>query len=189
MVGKLLIGSVFLPLLLILSISGFILVKSIVANQSDIVPQEEQNYTLSAYMGNPNDWTTYQNQNLGYTIKHPQAWKVQTNARRSLNTIDSYEASLGPKVKLTITVNKFILIPKSAKILQLGSNQFHLLEDKGNYKSAVLEKDQLYYQVELEQDGFFENSKQFRNAFNIFLLKFQLTGQQNSSSPNPTPKS
>lgn len=185
MVGKLLIGSVFLPLLLVLSVSGFVLVKSIVANQSDVTSLENQKYTLSAYMGSPSDWITYQNQNLGYTIKNPQDWKAQTNAKRSSNVIDSYEAFLGPKIKLTVTVNKFIQIPKSAKILQLGPNQFSLLEDNGRYKSVAIGKNQLYYLIELEQDDFFENSKQFRNAFNFFLFNFRFSDQV---SPSPSPK-
>lgn len=186
MIGKLLIGSVFLPLLLLLSISGFVLVKNIIANQSNVIILEEQKYTLSAFMGSPNDWTTYQDKNLGYSIKHPQEWRGQANARKSTNTIASYEAFLGPKIKLTTTVNKFILIPKSAKLLQLGPNQFSLLEDNGRYKSVVIEKNQLYYLIELDQDDFFENSKQFRNAFNIFLLKFRFNDQ---ASPSPSPKS
>ncbi|OGE09715.1 hypothetical protein A3A60_00090 [Candidatus Curtissbacteria bacterium RIFCSPLOWO2_01_FULL_42_26] len=169
-------GKIFIYLLLILSISGLILVKTIIANPpQDPDIYQQKTYALSANLGDPNKWRIYQNQLFGYQIKHPDSWETQENKRRSFNVPSSYEAYLGSKIKLTVSVHKLYEIPKSALMIKSGDHEFYIIEDKGNIKSAVTQENSLYYMIELENNGFFESSSNFRGTFYTFLKNFVFT--------------
>ena len=169
-------GKIFIYLLLILSISGLILVKTIMANPpQDPDIYQQKTYALSSNLGDPNKGRIYQNQLFGYQIKHPDSWETQENKRRSFNVISSYEAYLGNKIKLTVSVSKLYEIPKSALKINSSDNEFYIIEDKGNIKSALIQENNLYYLIELENNGFFESSTKFRGIFYTFLKNFTFT--------------
>jgi hypothetical protein len=169
-------GGIFLILLLVLSTSGFILVKTISANQPiDPSIYEQKSIALSAHMGDPAKWRVYQNQPYGYQIKHPDSWDTQENKRTSFNTVSSYEAYLGSRIKLTVAIHSSYSIPKSAPRIKIGDIDFYILTDNGGLKSAVVPKDNLYYKIDLEANNFFENSTDFRGTFYTILKNFQFT--------------
>ena len=77
-------GFVLLPLLLLLSFSGFFLVKTLASDQEkvtaavdDRLNPESYRYTLSQHLTNVNTWQTYQNKQFNFTLRHPGQWQTQ----------------------------------------------------------------------------------------------------------------
>lgn len=169
-------GIIFLILLLVLSTSGFILVKTISANPPpDPSAYTKTTFTLSAHIGDPFTWHTYENQNFGYKIRHPNHWTYEENNRISYNILSTYVANLNNKIKLTVSVNNAYNIPKNAPTLTINNIDFYLITDGNHAKSAVCAKDNFFYKIDLEENNFFENSTDYRSTFYTILKNFQFT--------------
>ena len=175
-------GFVLLPMLLLLSVSGFLLVKTLAQDQqkvsaaiNDSLDPGSYRYTLSEQMGSANTWKTYQNKRFNFSIKHPDPWQTQQNTRLVSPSIANYEAFLGAKITLAVTVNKSYDIAEKAKKLELENATFYWIEDKPNQKSVVTQKDNYYYVIELSQEDFFGANTEFRTTFVKILKTFTFT--------------
>ena len=163
------------------SLSGFVLIKAVVNNQNNVRAAAEEGYNplttryaLSAYMGEPQTWYTYKNQKYHFTIKHPITWIAPQKTQTTLpNALDKYQVFLGDKINLQATVYKTYSIPDTSKKIKLGSSTFYLVEDKPNLKSAVVEKNKLFYKIELAEHNFFSNAGEFRSGFYLILKNFE----------------
>lgn len=175
-------GFVLLPLLLVLSTSGLLLVKTLAADQqkvtaalSDRIDPGSYSYTLSEQLGSASAWETYQNKRFNFSIQHPSPWQTRQNARRLPGVIASYEAFLGAKIILAVTVNKSYDIAEKAKKLELENATFYWIEDKPNQKSALTQKGGYYYKIEMAQEDFFGANTEFRTIFIKILKTFTFT--------------
>lgn len=171
-------GSVFIPLLLVLSISGLILIKTIVKNRESIALADydlAQSHTLSNHVDPPEKWVIYTSSAYKYEIRYPPQWEFVKNDKTSINRLSSFEASLGPKIKLTTSVNTFYEIPKVAVSKNIGQYNFQIWQDSANNMSAVIQADQYYYLVDVYQSGFFKNRAEFLTFFIRILESFKFT--------------
>ena len=179
-------GSVFLPLLLALSISGFILVKVIALNSFNLYQSEVASavddrydpkltrYALSEFVGPINTWDTYTDKNYGYSIKYPKVWvnTLQTENPKQ-QPLAIFEASLANKIKLTVNVKKSFEIPKGANKIKMGANIFYLYEDSQHQKAAALEHKKLFFEIILYDNNYFANEPELRGAFYQILKNFE----------------
>ena len=176
------LGAIFLPLLLALSASGFILVKVLAKNQEEVVAATTDRlntasfrYTLSQHMGEPKTWYTYKNSTYKYQIKHPQDWEREENISTGTNILSSYRTFLGTKVELNITVKSYYPIEGNIPIIKVADNKFYILKDDQQLKLALIQKDKHYYLIQLTQDSYFSDQTEFKGVFFQLLKLFQFT--------------
>lgn len=180
-------GSIFLPLLLVLSLSGLFLIKNVAVKsfadyQSDISQSvynkfdiNSSGYKLSDFMGDPSTWQFYASDRYFYKVKYPKSWKIDSNIKNSQENLDSFEAYLNNKVKLSVNVVKTLHIPKSINKSKFGENSFYFYEDADFRKSAAIQLNNLYYQIQLTQDNYFGIPQEFKAAFFQILKNFEFT--------------
>ncbi len=171
-------GSVFIPLLLVLSLSGFILVKTVAKSQDSIALADyelAQSHSLSDHVDPPEKWVIYSNSAYKYEIRYPGQWEFTKKDQRSINRLSSFEANLGSKVKLTSSVDTFFEIPKVATSTNIGQYNFHIWQDSAQKMSAATQNDQFYYVIDVYQNGFFKNRTEFLNFFIQILKNFKFT--------------
>lgn len=179
-------GTLFLPLLLLLSLAGLILVKT-VAVKSFTSYQDEvtgaiddrydaklTRYTLSEFIGPINTWDTFTDKNYGYSIKYPKVWvnTLQTeNPKQSALAI--FEAALADKIKLQVFVKKSFDVSKYSNKITAGSKDFYLHENTRQQKTAVTQHKKLYYEIILSDNNYFTDEGEFKSAFIQILKNFE----------------
>ena len=180
-------GSIFLPLLLALSLSGLFLVKNVAvksfaAYQGEVSRSVDSQfdpnsprYSLSDFMGEVSTWQLYTSDRFFYKIKYPTSWKTDLNIQKTQETLNNFTASLDNKVKLTINVTKTLHIPASISKSKFGENSFYFYEDGALRKSAATQNNNLYYQIQLTQDNYFGSPQEFKAAFFQILKNFRFT--------------
>src|SRR3990167_9648078 len=179
-------GSVFLPLLLALTISGFILIKVIALNSFNLYQSEVASavddrydpkltrYALSEFVGPINTWDTYTDKNYGYSIKYPKVWvnTLQTeNPKESALAI--FEAALGDKIKLQVNVKNSFDISKYTNKIKAGDKDFYLHENTRQQKAAVTQHKKLFYEIILNDKNYFADELEFKGAFFQILRNFE----------------
>lgn len=176
------LGAIFLPLLLALSASGFILVKVIANDQQEVVAANQDRlntasfrFTLSQYMGEPKSWFTYKNGTYKYQIKHPETWEREENLTTGTNILASYRTFLGTKIELNVTVKNYYPQDANAPIIKIGDNKFSILKDDKQLKLALIQKDKRYYLIQLTENSFFGDGTEFKGAFFQILKTFDFT--------------
>lgn len=187
MKGNLKSGSVFLSLLLALSLSGLFLVKNVAVKsfadyQSDISQSvynrfdiNSPGYKLSAFMGDPSSWQLYTSDRYLYKIKYPTVWKTDLNIQKTQEALNNFTASLDDKVKLSVNVVNTLHIPDSINKSKFGENSFYFYEDGTFRKSAAVQHNNLYYQIQLTQDNYFGTPQEFKAVFFQILKNFRFT--------------
>lgn len=168
-------GAIPLKLLLLLSLSGFLLVKTISDYQSKVTNAlaaryDNQHFSLSQHIGAVNTWQTYSSKIYNYTIKYPAVWHEPKGISKFIKS--DFEVQLSNKVKLEVTVLKTFKIPQTAKKLQFGQNVFYRVENTHNKKSAVTASNFLNYQITLTAENYFESSQEFESTFLKVLKNF-----------------
>lgn len=179
-------GSLFLPLLLLLSLSGLFLVKAVTIKsftgyQSEVTGAIDDRYdsrltkyTLSEFIGPINTWDTYTDKNYGYSIKYPKVWvnTLQTENPKG-STLAIFEAALGEKIKLQVNVKKSFDISKYSNKIKVGSKDFYLHENTALKKAAVTQHKKLYYEIILNDKNYFTDQLEFQGAFSQILKNFE----------------
>lgn len=181
-------GSVFLPLLLALSLSGLFLVKNVAvksfAAYQDEVSQSVDNgldltsprYTLSDFLGSVSSWQSYTSDKYYYQIKYPAVWHPDLNIQKTQETLNNFGASLDNKIKLSVNVVKTLHISEKVRKSKFGENSFYFYEDGALRKSAATNHNDLYYQIQLTQDNYFGTPQEFKAAFFQILKNFRFVG-------------
>ena len=181
-------GSLFLPLLLILSLAGLVLVKTVAVKsftgyQSEVTGAIDDRYdakltryTLSEFIGPINTWDTYTDKNYGYSIKYPKVWvnTLQTeNPKESALAI--FEAALGDKIKLQVNVKNSFDISKYTNKIKAGDKDFYLHENTRQQKAAVTQHKKLFYEIILNDKNYFADELEFKGAFFQILRNFEFS--------------
>lgn len=177
-------GIIFLPLLLILAISGFILVRTLANNsfsnaQSDIengiqdrYDPYSSKYSLSRHMGSINTWITFTNERFNYKITHPKVWN-KLKSRAYPGAEDLYEAALASNINLSVAVQKIFVEPKNADKIKTLEGDYNIFENSPENISAYIKKNDIYYIVRLNQIDYFGSEKEFRGAFGNIIKRIE----------------
>ncbi|KKR85868.1 MAG: hypothetical protein UU34_C0029G0007 [Candidatus Curtissbacteria bacterium GW2011_GWA1_41_11] len=180
---KLKAGTLFLPLLMFLSLSGLFLVFSLSKRQEGVIVSIDKSsadsLSLSKHMGDPQSWTTYTDTTYNYQIKYPPVWKEDGSDKNKKDALTRLKASLSSKVQLTVLVRKAGNIPQSAKTIKLGDKNYFLIEDRDDVISAITRQNDLYYQIGLSQRNYFENPLEFKVTFFRILKSFSPVSKNN----------
>lgn len=178
-------GAIFLPLLLVLSLSGFVLVKAVASKSiedyqagvdvalSDRFNTESGRYSLANFIGEPATWTIYSNATYGYQFAHPTTWQEVKSPNYLNSGLPQYIVSFSDKATLRSKVVKNFDILGNAKKIKIKDIVFYIYEDTPNLKAAVVDRNKLYYIIELENQNFFSGETQFRGAFYQILKTFK----------------
>ena len=176
-------GSIVLPLLLVLTIAGFFLVKSVVSRtfadaQAEVELGVEDRfnpfsskYSLSRQMGAIDTWITFTNERFNYKISHPRFWnKLKT--REYPGAQDLYEAALSSSVKISVVVQDKFVEPKETEKINTLEGKFALFENSPEIKGAYIKHNNLYYIIRLEESGYFGSETEFRRTFYNIIKPF-----------------
>lgn len=168
-------GKIPLKLLLLLSLSGFLLVKTISDYQSKVTNAlaaryDNLSFPLSQHIGPPDTWQTYKSRLYNYEIRYPKVWKEPKGIDKL--TKSDFQVQLAGKVKLQVDILKTFKIPETAKKLHFGQNVFYQVENAHNKKSAVTASNFLNYQITLTAENYFESSQEFETTFFKVLKNF-----------------
>lgn len=173
-------GNFFLPLLLIMTVAGFMLIKSVVnrtfveaqaevaANIQDRYDPYSPKYSRSKFMGKFDTWITFTNKRQNYAITHPKTWnKLET--RDLVGTLDLYEAAISSNVILSITVqDNFVEIKTDDKFKSI-EGKYTIFQREPDSLAAYIKKNNKYFIVRLRQDNYFGTEKEFGNTFSTIL--------------------
>lgn len=171
-------GAIPLKLLLLLSLSGFLLVKTISDYQSKVTNAlaaryDNQHFSLSQHIGAVNTWQTYKSRLYNYEIRYPKVWKEPKGIDKL--TKSDFQVQFAGKVKLQVDILKTFKITENTKTLQIGKNVFHQVENAHNKKSAVTASNFLNYQITLTAENYFESSQEFESTFLKVLKNFNFS--------------
>jgi len=173
-----------LPLLLVLTIAGFFLVKSLVnktftdaqaeveAGVQDRFNPFSSKYSLSRQMGTIDTWITFTNQRFNYKITHSRYWN-KLKSRDYAGAEDLYEAALSSDIKLSVTVQKNFVEAKKVEKIKTLEGEFKFFENEPETKAAYIKKNGVYYIIRLQQNNYFGNETEFRGTFFNILKRFE----------------
>ncbi len=181
-------GSIVLPLLLVLAISGFILVKNVATrsfaeSQAKVEENIQDRYNPfstryltppSAHMDKVDSWNTYENKALFYKIKHPNVWP-RVEKPIPPGSSDYFEVALSDKVSYSVTVQSTFVIGENTPKIKSKSGDFYFYQDEQNAKSAVSKKNGYYYIIRLKEDRYFKDETEFKGTFYQLLKNFEFS--------------
>ena len=177
-------GNIVLPLLIVLTIAGFFLVKALVnrtfteaqteveAGVHDRLDPFSSKYSLSRQMGAIDTWITFTNQRFNYKITHPRYWN-KLESREYPGAEDLYEAALSSDVKLSVIVQKNFVEAKEAEKIKTLEGTFIFFENAADSKAAYIKKNKLYYIIRLQENDYFGSETEFRGTFFNVLKRFE----------------
>ncbi len=177
-------GNVILPLLLVLTIAGFFLVKAIVnrtfteaqteveAGVQDRLDPFSSKYSLSRQMGSIDTWITFTNQRFNYKITHPRYWN-KLESREYPGAEDLYEAVLSSSVKLSVIIQQNFTEAKEAEKIKTPEGEFKFFENTPQTKAAYIKKNDFYYIIRLQENNYFGSETEFRGTFFNVLKRFE----------------
>ncbi len=177
-------GTLFLPLLFVLSLSGLFLVKTITVKSFEGYQEEvsanfdkkydlsSTKYALSNFIGTPDTWKEYGNKDFGYTFKYSQPWNIDPTLNRDSER-SQIQITFADKIKLLIVAKKDANIPSSANKLKINDVDFYMLDDTITDKVALAKHNKFYYEISFKQNNFFASNTDFRSTFYQILRNFK----------------
>jgi len=177
-------GNIVLPLLIVLTIAGFFLVKALVnrtfteaqteveAGVHDRLDPFSSKYSLSRQMGSIDTWITFTNQRFNYKVTHPRYWN-KLESREYPGAEDLYEAALASNVKLSVVVQENFTEVKKAEKIKTLEGEFVFFENATDSKAAYIKKNKLYYIIRLQENNYFGTETEFRGTFFNILKRFE----------------
>ncbi len=180
-------GSLYLPLLFLLSLSGLFLVKTVAVRSFEGYQQEvtsnfdrhydinSTQYALSSFIGSPETWKEFTNSDYGFRLKYPSSWTIAQNFQSDPGVLNSSQIIFANKVNLTVNVKKNSDIQNSWQKIKIIDNEFYLNQKEINTFVAQLKHKNLYYEIFLSHNNFFANGQDLRNTFILILKNFQFT--------------
>ena len=178
-------GSLFLPLLLILSFSGLILVKAVAVKsfegyQSEVTNNfdkrfelESTKYVLSNFIGESKSWKVFENPEYNYQMKYPQSWTISPNSQNDSGFLNWVKITFTDKIDLTVNVKKNSDYQSSWQTVKINENEFYLHKTDKNVYTSEVKHNKLYYEITLSENSFFANEKDFKNTFITILKNFE----------------
>lgn len=177
-------GIIVIPLLIILFISIGVLAmsKSIVNSQASVstaIDSRFQNPSifLSTFMDPPAKWEKYQNKAYFYIVKFPKQWPASTS-KAERGDLSTYTRFLSNKIILKVRVLAKHQYPQEASQVAIGKNTFYFSPRQADLRSAALSHGKYYYVLELSQDNYFADGKEFDSVFLNILKNLEFTNPQ-----------
>jgi len=185
LIAKLHKGSLFLPLLLILSFSGLLLVKAVAVKsfegyQSGVTNNFDKRfelsstkYALSNFIGESESWKVFVNSQYNYQMKYPRSWIITPNSQNETGFLNRVKITFANKIDLTVNVKKNSDFQKSWQKVTINDNEFYLHKTDKNVYTSEVEHNKLYYEITLSENSFFANERDFKNTFLSILKNFE----------------
>lgn len=168
--------TIILVVFLCFSFGVLALAKFIDISQASVttaVDSRFQNPTiaLSVSMDPPSKWEKYENTPYNYSIKYPKQWPASKSQTQN-GDLNTYSRFLSNRVKLKVSVSGKYDKPQDAQQTTIGKNTYFFSKNQENLRSATTEHNKKFYTVELSQDNYFADTKEFNAVFLNILKNF-----------------